>query len=160
MIGFWKFQELRNRSSLARVSIARPKKMHKMRTSCVGWKGDQNHTKFWINCIFLKKQKKSWGGREMGSSRSADFKNIGVIMLTLSPVWRFTFLWRHLSEMPTANHNIAFWPTRNFIGSRDFVLKNIDLLAKMLGRWPFLLMVIVCLFARCCAHVCACFFFC
>jgi len=38
-----------------------------------------------------------------------------------------------------------------------FKIKNIDLLAKMLGSWPFLLMAIVCLFAGCCAHTCVCF---
>ena len=30
----------------------------------------------------------------------------------------------HLSEMPATNHNVAFWHTRNFIGSRIFFKKK------------------------------------
>ena len=65
----------------------------------------------------------------------------------------------HLSEMPRTNYTLAF--RANYVISLTpgiFKNKKIDLLAKTLGSWSFVAFLIVCLFARCCEHVCACFF--
>ena len=89
----------------------------------------------------------------MKTSRSADFKNIDVMMCTLSPDWRFAFLWGHLPKMSTVNHNISFWATRNFIGSRIFFKKKYWSVGE--NAWALALLVdgyclLVCALLRLC----------
>jgi len=66
--------------------------------------------------------------------------------------------WMHLSK---CLHPITTFHSHLHVISLApgiFKMKNIDLLAEMLGSWPFLVLLIVYLFAGCCKHVCACFF--
>ena len=73
----------------------------------------------------------------MGSSRSADFKNIGVIMLTLSLHHRVCIFVKFVFKNTYSQSQHCIQSCTQFHWFPGFFLKqNIDLLARMTGSWP------------------------